>query len=406
MKIAVVADDLTSATDGGIAFAQAGHPTTVALSLEHLGAASRWDVVSIDADSRIRSHDEAIRRVHDAVFRLRDRDLLYKTVDSTIRGHLAGELGAALRASGRHAAIFAPAFPEAGRITRGGRQLLDGVGISATAFANDPLHPVQTDDIASILSAAGGSIAVLDRASAGRRDVLESALRNHSILVVDAETPSDLRTMVRAVPEPTDLVWIGSPGLARALAEAFPGHTSPPRRPRSRRVLVAIGSVNPVSREQLEHLRPHADLVVEVDAMKAAAAPEEAAREAVASLGPSSSMQTVVVTSTLGEIRVGREKASLVAESIAAAVRILHAQAPYDGFVLTGGDTAIKVARALDATGIVLESELSPGIPIGAFVGRNPARVITKAGGFGDGASLTDAWRHLTMNATSKESAA
>jgi uncharacterized protein YgbK (DUF1537 family) len=70
MKIPVVADDLTSAMDGGIAFAKAGHPTTVALSLEHLGAASRWDVVSINADSHTRSHDEAVRRVHDAVFSL------------------------------------------------------------------------------------------------------------------------------------------------------------------------------------------------------------------------------------------------------------------------------------------------------------------------------------------------
>lgn len=406
MKIAVVADDLTSATDGGIAFAQAGHPTMVALDLRHLTAASQWDVLSIDTDSRIHPHKEAIQRVYDAVFRLRDRDLLYKTVDSTIRGHLAGELRAALQASGRRAAIFAPAFPEAGRITRGGHQLLNGVGVSSTTFADDPLHPVRADDLASILSAAGGSVAVLDRSSAGRRDILERALRDHSALVIDAETPSDLRAMVHAVPEPLDVVWIGSPGLARALAEIFPGRPSPARCTLSRRVMIAIGSVNPVSREQLAHLRPLVDQTVAIDAERASVAPERAAREALASLGPNGRMETVVVTSTLGENRIGRGRASRVAESIAVAVRVLHENAPYDGFILTGGDTAIKVAHALNATGIVLESELSPGIPIGAFEGPTRARVITKAGGFGDSATLVAALKHLMGEHTNKESVA
>ena len=47
------------------------------------------------------------------------------------------EIEAAWRASGRRRAIFAPAFPAAGRTTRDGVQLLNGVDLGASSFAND-----------------------------------------------------------------------------------------------------------------------------------------------------------------------------------------------------------------------------------------------------------------------------
>ncbi len=170
--------------------------------------------------------------------------------------------------------------------------------------------------------------------------------------------------------------------------------------------MIAIGSTNPVSRNQLAHLSPLVDQTVTIDSESASVAPEDAAREAVASLDPNGRMETVVVTSTLSGSWISREWAPRVAESIAVAVRILHESAPYDGFILTGGDTAVKVARTLGTTGIVLESELSAGIPIGAFEGPTRARVITKAGGFGDSATLIAALKHLIGERTTKESVA
>ena len=70
--------------------------------------------------------------------RLAGRGVLYKTVDSTLRGHIAEELEACFAASGRKALVFAPAFPQAGCTTVRGIQLVDGIPVSESAYGHDP----------------------------------------------------------------------------------------------------------------------------------------------------------------------------------------------------------------------------------------------------------------------------
>jgi uncharacterized protein YgbK (DUF1537 family) len=55
------------------------------------------------------------------------------------------------------------------------------------------------------------------------------------------------------------------------------------------------------------------------------------------------------------------------------------------GVMLTGGDAAIKTVQALNATGLVIEDEIQPGIPYGYFTDDQYSNitVVTKAGGFG-----------------------
>jgi uncharacterized protein YgbK (DUF1537 family) len=67
----------------------------------------------------------------------------------------------------------------------------------------------------------------------------------------------------------------------------------------------------------------------------------------------------------------------------------------FDALVLTGGDTAVGVAQRLGATGVLLEGEVEPGVPVGTLIGPRPYRVVTKAGGFGDPATLLKAVQRL-----------
>jgi uncharacterized protein YgbK (DUF1537 family) len=54
--------------------------------------------------------------------------------------------------------------------------------------------------------------------------------------------------------------------------------------------------------------------------------------------------------------------------------------------VLTGGETAIAVLRALGASGLRLTGEIEPGVALGALVDGpfDGLTLVTKAGGFGD----------------------
>jgi uncharacterized protein YgbK (DUF1537 family) len=66
------------------------------------------------------------------------------------------------------------------------------------------------------------------------------------------------------------------------------------------------------------------------------------------------------------------------------------------GLVLTGGETALHVARGLGARSIEVTGEVAPGVPLGVL--RLPGRdvpVATKSGGFGGPDSLLEAAARL-----------
>ena len=89
------------------------------------------------------------------------------------------------------------------------------------------------------------------------------------------------------------------------------------------------------------------------------------------------------------------EAARRVAEALAEVVTSLSKEDVFDALVLTGGDTAVRVAQRLGATGVLLQGEIEPGVPVGTLIGPKPYRVVTKAGGFGDAGTLLKAVQTL-----------
>jgi uncharacterized protein YgbK (DUF1537 family) len=80
-----------------------------------------------------------------------------------------------------------------------------------------------------------------------------------------------------------------------------------------------------------------------------------------------------------------------VVEALAEVASALSGEGLFDALVLTGGDTAVGVARRLGAVGIRLEGEVEPGIPVGTLIGPSLYRVVTKAGAFGEPGTLVKA---------------
>ena len=86
-----------------------------------------------------------------------------------------------------------------------------------------------------------------------------------------------------------------------------------------------------------------------------------------------------------------------VVETLAQVAADLEREELFDALVLTGGDTAVGVARRLGAVGIQLEGEVEPGIPVGTLIGSSPYRVVTKAGSFGEPGTLVKIVETLTQ---------
>ena len=403
MRVAVIADDLTGAADSGVQLARAGYRTAVAFHGGHLPPVDPFDAVVADTDSRALSAAEAAERVAHAASALRGAGMLYKKVDSTLRGPVAAELGAALAAGGRSGGLLAPAFPPAGRTTREGVQLVDGRPVHETAFADDPTWPVTEARLPALLAAARlGPVEVLPALERPDPERVGRAFQTGGWLVADAESPEHLEALVRSVDDPGDVLWAGSAGLAAALGRAYPGPGTgepvegpAPEGP----ALAVIGSAHPVAREQVTRLAGEPGVVaVEVDAATLGAAEHGASDPLAPVLDRARTALAgghAVVLHLSASAHGAEGSAARIARGLAGVARELDAAGLVGGLVLSGGDTAVAVARALGAHGLVVEDEIEPGVPLGRLLGPRPLPVVTKAGGFGGPDALVRACRAL-----------
>ncbi|WP_327373794.1 hypothetical protein OG393_07185 [Streptomyces sp. NBC_01216] len=378
--IVVLADDLTSAGDGAAPFRRAGHRAGVLLrgpgddtaSAPRLGGG----VIAADLGSRLLGEARAAARTERAARAYREAELLIKTVDSTLRGHVAAEIRAARAGSGRHTVVIAPAFPAEGRITVGGVQYVRGVPVHESEFARDPAHPVVTSDLARLLPEAE----VLAPEQGAR---WAEPLSGGGIFVYPAATDDDLDRLVHAVDRPREVLWVGSPGLAAALARRHPrpphASTPSPVLPAVRRPLVVVGSAHPATRRQLDRLRTRGDVAA------AEVAPARGPGAAVDALRRADAPVLVVHTP---DARRDAGDAQALTRDLASVAAGLTAEGLGDGLLVTGGETAVTVLEALGATGIELFDEPEPGIARGVLLGPRPVPTLIKAGGFGDDVTL------------------
>ncbi|MFH8611535.1 four-carbon acid sugar kinase family protein [Streptomyces sp. NPDC018029] len=387
-RVTVLADDLTSAGDGAAPFRRTGHAARILFSAP-AAPVPEPGVTAIDLGSRLLDEAAAAARTRWAAHLCAGSQLLFKTVDSTLRGHVGAEVRAAWEGSRRRAVVIAPAFPAEGRVTVGGVQYVRGVPVHESAYARDPVHPVRCADLTTLFPEAAP-------VGVDEADALPGLIRDGRLIVCSARQDSDLDRIVAAVPRLDDVLWVGSPGLAAALARrcATTGGASAAPPPPARRPLVAVGSVSPATRRQLAVLRGREE-VRGVTVGGDAAAAAEALRKLTAP----------VLTLQTPDVRHTPVAARALARSLAAAVRILTEQGLVDALVVTGGETAVTVLEALDVTGLDLTDEPEPGVARGTPFGRPSLPVLVKAGGFGDDDLLVRLC-HLVQHPSTEETPA
>jgi D-threonate/D-erythronate kinase len=401
LRILIIADDLSGAADCGVACVGAGLTTLVALT--HSDEDPEVDVLSLDADTRSMAPEQAASKVDRLICAyLSDSEtLLFKKIDSTLRGNVGDELAAALnalrssRADGaRCVAVVAPAFPAIGRTTKNGTQFVHG----------QPLHDLdiwrvqgntEHAHIPQMLQRAGLRCEVLDievirSGQAALCERMNSAARRTDVLVCDAETDDDLLAIATASMQlDRKPLWVGSAGLAyqlpraaglaktfEAAAIALPSISRP--------LLFVIGSLSRNSLEQVRVLSSTADAVaicVPPEVLLAGEADcdwQNYARE----LAHAIEANRDVVLSPKTEPRIDLRQRPLIAAALA------RMAAPVcrgvGALVASGGETARAVFEALGVTRLRLLGELERGIPISIVKNWNrQLPVITKAGDFG-----------------------
>jgi uncharacterized protein YgbK (DUF1537 family) len=174
-RIVVIADDLSGAAElAGIAFAR-GLSAEVQTIFE---PASEAQVVAIDTDSRGLSAvaaAERMRAIAEQVVATQPA-LIFKKVDSVLRGQPRAEIEALLAVTRKRRAVLAPANPSRGRVIESGRYFIGGMPLDQTEFASDPNHMRRSANVAVLLGGPTEVIAVPDVATVGDLDRLAQSL--------------------------------------------------------------------------------------------------------------------------------------------------------------------------------------------------------------------------------------
>jgi uncharacterized protein YgbK (DUF1537 family) len=234
----------------------------------------------------------------------------------------------------------------------------------------------------------------------------------------DAETEADLGQCVDEALAAGLHVFCGSAGLADALAGRLAkawGWTTRPNAATAptaskRAVLVVAASRHPQTQRQLALLRV-AGVPLLTPSPEWALSDDPGDDSALVMALAEGLASGVAILTTLGlpdlptsgPVLVTRlARAAEAALSAVSRRAVAHAGVPSGGgllsseglgLVLTGGDAAIAVSRALGAQALRLYGEVASGMPWGRLAGGHGAGlpVVTKAGGFGDPDALMTA---------------
>jgi D-threonate/D-erythronate kinase len=422
--IAIIADDLTGASDSGVQFARKGLETQVIFDLEHFYTDIReMDAVVLDTDSRSVSQEVAYEKVTEAAIQVKQSGFkhVYKKMDSTLRGNLGTEIDAVMDKIQVDFAVVAPAFPKIGRTTLNGVHFLNGVSIDQTEISRDPKCPVKESNLVKLFTSQSKrkvDLIPLETLRSGNKQVLsqiKSLLQEHiEIIVFDAVTEEDLQQIAEMMASSDyRVLWAGSAGLADYLPKALSFSVSSSKvlaiPVTNKPVLLVAGSISKVTRGQVSTFNMNPQVAaVELNTVQAIASDEGSLQEikrcrkelltaisvgSDVSLCASSSPEHVKSSKAAGAARGfdPTEVSNRIADILGEIASGIIQEAELQGVILTGGDTAKAVCRHLGVSGIQLIKEIEPGIPLGKLVGNKPLWVVTKAGAFGNENSLLHA---------------
>ena len=404
----IIADDFTGALDTGVQFAARGIRTRVTVAPDVDFAACEMDVLLVNTETRHLPAAKAYDIVAELTARAQRAGVryIYKKTDSALRGNIGAELAAVLNASGCKRLPFLPAFPQLGRLTRGGVHYVDGIPVTESPFGADPFEPVRhsvvTELIAEQCTVPAKSFPALEENAALPRD--------EGILVFDAADLNDLyRTGRRLLDQDGLHIAAGCAGFGTVLPELLhlgteTVRTLPQLDPR---LLVVCGSVNPITLVQLDRAESAGFTRLRLTPRQKLEPGYWQCGEGKAWLARIEQMLAdnphfIIETNDLGGnqltadyaagLGIDRETLRVrIAGSLGCLVGELFTSPALGTLLLTGGDTLLQCMNCVGVKELEPICELEKGVVLASFTYRGCTRhVITKSGGFGQENLFTD----------------
>lgn len=405
VELMIIADDFTGALDTGVHFAEKGIPTRVMVSLDD---DEKWAdalspgqavVLVIDAETRHVSKEQAYEKVYGIVAEGKKAGIpyIYKKTDSALRGNIGSELEAACQASKDKFLSFIPAFPQMGRITKNGKQYIDGVLVSESVFGTDPFEPVTKDSVKDIIGLQS-QIPVKET-----KDPQEESWEGEGIIVFDAETDEDMMRIGKSLAASGNgHLLAGCAGFALVLPELLGLKCQAPKETALEdKLFVMCGSVNPITRRMLDQGEaagyPRVNLMPEEKLSPKFWASKEGSRQLKELIKKCRENVCVILDSNDREgmpdtLAYARERGvdtedvrRGISETFGVILRQMLDERLQAVILVTGGDTLLGFMKEIGQWELHPLREIRPGCVLTSLsYGGREYHIITKSGGFGE----------------------
>ncbi len=408
-NVYIVADDTTGANSSAILHKKLGYDcVSIHTSVKEVRKQSAY---AFSTSSRGVTAKEAYKVVKDTLANFKDDDAIYnKRVDSTLRGNLGSELDAFLDSFPNKKAIVVASFPSSGRTCVHNKLYVHGELLENTDVAKDPKMPVTTSVVTSLFSKqTSRKIQHIDLDLVRNENINEAiinAYNNSDIIVIDAETNNDIKKIANTVVSLNlDIITV-DPGpftyyYARSLKHQilFKFHC-------------LIGSVTPLTIEQMKFAKNHDALLYVLDVPKVLSTDsEQYLEECYQELCKIENDFIIITTSDVEtnskidlndycQVNQSIEDVSNLINTRIANLFIRFNRIVKPNCVYTsGGDTTVEFLNLTGSYGLRMYSEIMPltvesKILGGEFEGLS---IVSKGGLIGDNETIMDIYNYMKV---------
>ncbi|MEJ2913662.1 3-oxo-tetronate kinase [Pseudoalteromonas sp. C12FD-1] len=407
MRIGVIADDFTGATDiasflvvnGLSAIQYSGTPKKT------INTAASTDAIVISLKSRSCLVNEAISDSLEALEWLKAQGcskFYFKycsTFDSTSQGNIGPVTDALLEALNCKHTIVCPALPVNGRCVINGHLFVNHQRLNESGMKDHPVTPMLESKVELLMNNQSKGLATsvfyndVEKGSEHLKKTMDTLFdKGSNYIVVDAFTDQHLNIIAQASFE-LPLVTGGS-GLAAGIAQSFKNKSLRKTQLKSITPLAApsvviSGSCSQMTNAQVNmylNLAPH--FQVDVGECINNSAYDDEICQWVLNHQNTDLAPLVYATAPKEQLKItqnkyGEEKSSAAVEALFAKVCKKLQFAGVKNFVVAGGETSGSVTKALDVEALEIGAQIVPGVPWVKALNTSIFLAL-KSGNFGD----------------------
>lgn len=406
MKIGVIADDFTGASDIALMLRANGMNARQFVGVPTIDGPN-IDAGVISLKSRTCPVEEAIAnslKACDWLLKQGAEQIILKvcsTFDSTSEGNIGPVAEALAERLNENVVLVCPAFPANGRSVFQAHLFVGDLLLNQSGMQNHPLTPMTEPNLRKVLAQQTvwqvGHIP-FSVVSQGANEIRKALPKTKQMSIVDAIQNQDLMEIGAAAKGRKLLV--GGSGIAMGLPANFgTGVQSGDWVGRNGKALILSGSCSIATRGQVERYKQVAGVsVLELKADQMIVGDYVA--EEVASWALAQNIAPLVYSSADPEV-VKKAQAEFGRDEIANAFELLFSQlarafvdAGGEKLIVAGGETSGAVVEGLSVAAMDVGPEIAPGVPALDVVGTDVALAL-KSGNFGAPDFFTDALKVL-----------